>query len=189
MKTKKIASTLPLLAGIALGIVALSTPFLLANHYIFVEDTRYSADNYLFFFWGKYYTVSGEKMIQSAMTYYDLGDFPVYPMAAIIIALILGVISMFGGRGLILNVKGREVRLKLDINPIWLQTYSAALLILAYTYMNDAVMSLIILLQVNNYVVEFGPSMDFLLGSMVAIIISAVMTAIKFLKTKDVQPT
>lgn len=187
MKTKKVAAMMPLLAGIGLGIVSLSTPFLLANHYIWVETTRYSADNYLFFFWGKYYTVSGTNLIQSAMTYYDFGDFPIYPMIAIIIALILGTMSILGGRGLILNVKGREIKLKFDINPIWLQTYSAALLILAYVYMNDAVMTLIIALQMNNYVVEFGPSLDFLLGSLVAIGMSAVMTTVKLLKAKEVR--
>jgi len=181
VKTKKVGGV-PLLAGIGLGIVSLFTPFLLANHYVWVEKTRYSTDSYLFFFWGKYYTVSGTNLVQSAMTYYDFGDFPIYPMIAIIIALILEAVSILGGRGLILNIKGREVKLKFDINPIWLQIYSAALLILAYVYMNDAVMTLIIALQMNNYVVEFGPSLDFLLGSLVAIGVSVVMAAVKLLK-------
>lgn len=186
MKTRKVASSLPLLAGMGLSIVALAVPFLLANHYIFVETTRYSADNYLFFFWGKYYTVSGANMIQSQMMLYDQGDFPVYAMAFIIIGIILGAISLFGGRGLVLNIKGRELKLKLDTNPVWLQAIATVLILVSYLYMNRAIDILSNVLREDAYTVEYGPALDFLLGGIVAMAISTLMTARKFLKeSKD----
>lgn len=186
MKTKKVATVLPLLAGIGLGIVSLAVPFLLANHYIWAEGKRYSADNYLFFFWGKYYTVAGTKMIQSQMVMYDFGDFPTYAMIAVVIGLVLAAISFFGGRGLILNIKGRELKMTLDYNPIWLQIYSTGLLLIAYIYMNEAIKSILMpALQTNNYVIDYGPSFDFLLGSIIAMSLSVVMTTVKYLKTKN----
>ena len=186
MKTKKVASVLPLLTGIGLGIVSLAVPFLLANHYIWADGKRYSADNYLFFFWGKYYTVAGTKMIQSQTVMYDFGDFPVYAMVAVVIGLALAAIAFFGGRGLILNIKGRELKMKLDYNPIWLQIYSTGLLLIAYIYMNEATKSLIPVLEINNYTIDYGPSFDFLLGSIIAMVLSVVMTTVKYLKTKNI---
>jgi hypothetical protein len=186
MKTRKVAAMLPLLAGIGLGIAALAVPFLVANHYIMAEGKRYAADNLLFFFWGKYYTVAGANLIQSQIDVYDFGDFPIYAMAVIIIGLILAVVSMFGGRGVILNIKGRVLKLKLDTSPIWLQMFATILILLSYIYMNDATGILTTQLQMANYTVENGPSTDFLLGSIIALIISTTMTAVKFLKdTKD----
>jgi len=187
MKTKKVASSLPLLAGIGLGIVSLTVPFLLANHYIWAEGVRYSADNYLFFFWGKYYTVAGTNTIESRMITYDFGDFPMYAMVTIIIGLIMGLVSMFAGRGLILSLKGREVKLKLDTNPVWLQTAAVALVLASYLYMNEASKALTRGLEMANYVVEYGPSFDFLLGSLVAFVMSTLMTAAKFLKSEKSQ--
>lgn len=186
MKTKKVALVMPLLASIGFGIISLAVPFLLANHYIWAEGKKYSADNYLFFLWGKYYTVAGSKMIQSQMVMYDFGDYSIYAMIGIIIGLILATISIFGGRGLILNIKGREFKLKIDTNPIWLQIYAALLFAIAYVYMREGTRDLITALLINNYIVEYGPSLDFLLGSIVAIVISVSITAAKYLKTKDI---
>lgn len=186
MKTRKVASMLPLLAGIGLGIVAIATPFLIANHYIFAEGKMFTADNYLFFFWGKYYTVAGANLVQSQMITYDLGDFPIYAMIVTAIGLILAAVSMFGGRGVILSIKGRTLKLKLDTNPAWLQLFAVIFVTLSYFYMSNASDMLTKELQANNYVVENGPSSDFLLGSIVALTISAIMTAVKFLK-KDNQ--
>ena len=76
MKTKRVASMLPLLAGIGMGIAALASPFISANHYVMAEGKRFTADHLLFFFWGKYYTVAGANLIQSQMDTYDFGDFP-----------------------------------------------------------------------------------------------------------------
>lgn len=185
MKTKKVAAMLPLLAGIGLGIAALAGPFLVANHYVMSEGKRFVADNIIFFFWGKYYTVAGANLIQSQMVTYDFGDFPVYTMIVIIIGLILGAISMFGGRGVILNIKGREVKIKLDTNPVWLQMFATILITLSYIYINDASNVLIDALRRSNYAAEHGPSIDFLLGSVVALAISTVMTAVKFLKERN----
>ncbi len=182
MKTKRYGSILPLVAGIAFGIVALAVPFLLANHYIMVEGKRYSTDNYLFLYWARYYTVTGTNLIQSQMDTYDFGDFPVYAMIVIIIGLILAVISMFAGRGIILNIKGREIKIKLDINPLWLQMAAAVLVIVSHIYMTGATEVLATTLKMDNYVVENGPSMDFLLGSAIALAISTIMTTVKFLK-------
>lgn len=179
MKTRKVAAFLPLMASIGLGIVALAVPFLLANHYIFADGTRYSADNYLFFLWGKYYTVAGTKMIQSKMVMYSLGDFPMYAMAAVVIGLLFGVISMFAGRGVVLNIKGRTLKLKLDTNPVWLQIVSFAFLLAPYLYLNEASKALAYALIINNYVVESGPSIDFLLGSLIAMAITVAMTIAK----------
>lgn len=185
MKRKKVSAVMPLLAGIGLGIVSLALPFLLANHYIWAEGKRYSADNLLFFFWGKYYTVAGTKMIQSKMVMYDLGDYPIYAMITIAIGLVLAAISIFGGRGIILNIKGREVKFKFDTNPIWLQTYSVLLLIIAYIYMNNATEYLVNTLERDNYFVEYGPALDFLLGSLIAMVTSIVMTTVKYMRTKN----
>lgn len=176
MKTKKAAFSLPLIAGIVLGIATLATPFLLANHYLWVEGTRYSADNYLFFFWGKYYTVAGANLIQHQTVLYDLGDYPIYAMAAIVIALIFSTMSIFAGKGMILNVKGRQIALKFDVSPIWLQATSSALLVLSYIYMMVAGPELLDVLKLNNYVTETGPSLEILLGSIVAIILATIIT-------------
>lgn len=185
MKTRKVAAMLPLLAGIGLGIASLALPFLIGNHYVMSDGKRFTADNLLFFFWGKYYTVAGANLIQSQADMYDFGDFPVYAMAVIIIGLILAAVSMFGGRGIILNIKGRVLKLKLDTNPVWLQMFATILIFLSYVYMNNASEILTFQLQANNYAVEHGPSTDFLLGSIVALTISTVMTAVKFLKEKE----
>ncbi len=194
MKTKKVAFSLPLIVGIVLGIATLATPFLLANHYLWVEGTRYSADNYLFFFWGKYYTVAGANLIQHQTVLYDLGDYPIYAMATIIVALILGAMSFFAGRGVILNIKGRQVALKLDMSPIWLQVTSSVLLLLSYMYMMRGAPELLAVLQTNNYVTETGPSLEILLGSIIATMLATVITVRKSLidkkegnKEEDVQ--
>lgn len=179
MKTRKVAAFLPLMTSIGLGIVSLAVPFLLANHYIFADGTRYSADNYLFFLWGKYYTVAGAKLIQSKMVMYSLGDFPMYTMIVVIIGLLFGVLSMFAGRGIVLNIKGRMLKLKLDTNPVWLQITSFALLLASYLYLAEASKALAYALVVNNYVTEQGPSIDFLLGSILAMILTIVLTIAK----------
>ncbi len=182
MKTKRVASMLPLLAGIGMGIAALASPFLSANHYVFAEGKRYTADHLLFFFWGKYYTVAGANAIQSQMDTYDFGDFPLYTMAVIVLGLILGAVSMFGGRGIVMNVKGRILKLKLDINPLWLQLFATIFVVLSYIYMTDATRILSTALEMDRYVPEDGPAVEFLLGSSVALAISTIMTATKFLK-------
>jgi len=182
MKTKKAASMLPLLAGIGFGIIALASPFLLANHYVWAQGVRYSADNYLFFFWGKYYTVAGEKLIQSSTVLYDLGDFPVYAMGAVIIGMISGAVSLLGGRGLMFTIKGRTFKAKLDFNPILLQFSAFAFVLMSYLYMNNASKILVIALMKANYVVDYGPSFDFLLGSILMFSVSTIVTAVKFLK-------
>jgi len=185
MKTKRVASMMPLLASIGFGIITLATPFLLANHNIMVDNKSYSVDNYLFFFWAKYYTVTGVNMVQSQTSMYDFGDFPIYAMAAIVIGMVLEVASIFGGRGIILNIKGRLLKLKLDINPVWLQMFATIFIVLSYIYMTNATGILSTALQMDKYVPEDGPSLDFLLGSAIALAISTIMTATKFLKESN----
>lgn len=182
MKTRKIASSLPLLAGIALGIVSLTVPFLLAKHSIFTGENKYTVDNYLFFLWGKYYTVVGTKQIISQWVMYDFGDFPMYAMVSIIIGIIVGAMSLIVGRGVILNVKGRALKLKLDVNPLWFQMASIALLLFSFLYMNEAKNSLYYSLTSANYEIENGPYFEFLAGSIAAFVISAAMTGIRFVK-------
>jgi len=185
MKIK--ASMLPLITGIAMAIASLNMPWLTANHYRIIEGVRYSVDSYLFFFWGKYYTVTGSKLSQSYTTVYSLGDFPIYAMVAIAIAILLGAISFFGGRGTILNIKGRELKLRFSMNPIWLLASSSILLILSYIYMKEAAYQVIIPLEMNRYTVEYGPSLDFLLGSIVAFMVTTVMTAVSTIKMQSSQ--
>lgn len=185
MRMKIKATVLPQLVGIALGIVSMAVPWIIANHYRFVEGVRYSVDNYLFFLWGKYYTVTGSKVIQSRMILYDIGDFPLYAMIVIIIAIIIGTISLAPGRGLILNVKGRQLKLKVSANPIYLLATSTALLLFSYLYLRTSALALEVALVINNYYVEFGPSLDFLLGSVASFGIATIMTAIKYLKTDE----
>lgn len=182
MKTKRVASMMPLLASIGFGIITLATPFLLANHNIMVDNKSYSVDNYLFFFWAKYYTVTGVNMVQSQTSMYDFGDFPIYAMAAIIIGMVLEAASIFGGRGIILNIKGRELKIKLDTNPVYLQVFGLAMLVMSYIYLGRGSALLGLDLQFNNYVVENGPAVEFLFGSIIALSIATVMTAAKYLK-------
>lgn len=184
MRTKKVAASLPLLACVLLGIASLGAPFLMANHYIYVGDTRYSADNYLFFLWGKYYTVVGTQQISSSTVMYDLGDFPVYTMIMIAVALIIAVMSLFSGRGLILNIKGRVLRIRMDMNPLWFQGSAVALLLISYVYLGDGAKFLEARLLINNYEVQNGLSFDLLLGSLVSLVMSLFITALKFLKNK-----
>lgn len=185
MKTKTIASSLPLLAGIALGAAALFTPFLVANHWILTGTGRYNVDNYLFFFWGKYYTVTGANSIASMMIMYDMGDFPMYAMILIVLGIITGASSILAGRGVVLNIKGRVLKMKLDVNPVWLQAASVAMLLLSYLYMGIAVKGLDTMLLKGNYELTSGPALDFLAGSMFAFIMSMVLTGWKFLKEED----
>ena len=184
MKTKKVTASLPILACVLLGIASLGAPFLMANHYIYVGDTRYSVDNYLFFLWGKYYTVVGTQQISSSTVMYDLGDFPVYAMIMIAVALIAAVMSLFSGRGLVLNVKGRILKIRMDTNPLWFQSSAVALLLIAYVYLGDGAKFLETRLLSNNYEVQNGLSFDLLLGSLVSLVISSFMTGLKFLKDK-----
>lgn len=187
MKTKKIAASLPLIAGIILGVIGLTLPFAKADHWIFVETTRYNVDNYLFFFWGKLYTVTGAKAQMSKMILYDFGDFPVYVMITIALALIFAAASIFAGRGLVLNVKGREFKLKLDINPLWLQIPATLLIIFSIIYLDGATKDLARLLAANNYIMTGGPAIEFLLGSIVAMTIAAIMTAVRLLRDRKDQ--
>lgn len=187
MKTRKVAAFLPLLVSIGLGIVAIAVPFLLAKHFVNVEGTMYNVDNYLFFFWGKYYTVTGSNLIQSKMILYTLGDYPMYAMIAIVIGTLFAVLSMITGRGIVLGFKGRELKFKLNTNPIWLQFTSFSLLLAAYLYMKEANRLLVMALIVNNYTVEYGPAVEFLLGSMLAMALTMIMTLIKL--RKDSQKT
>lgn len=184
MKTKKIAASLPLMAGIILGVIGLTLPFAKADHWIFVETTKYNVDNYLFFFWGKYYTVTGSRAIMSKMVLYDFGDFPVYVMIAIALALVFAVASIFAGRGLVLNVKGREFKLKLDINPLWLQIPAALLIVFSIIYLDRATQMLARMLVANNYITTAGPAIDFLLGSVAALSIATIMTAMRLFKDR-----
>lgn len=182
MKTKRVASMMPLLASLGFGIIALVTPFLLANHFIVVDNKNYNVDNYLFFFYAKYYTVTGVNMVQSQTILYDFGDFPIYAMAAIIIGMILEVASIFGGRGIVLNIKGRELKIKLDTNPVYLQVFGLVMLTMSYIYLGRGSALLGLDLQLNHYVVENGPAIEFLFGSIIALCVSTVMTAAKYLK-------
>lgn len=184
MKTKKVAASLPLIAGIILGAIGLTMPFLRADHYIWVENVRNSVDNYLFFFWGKLYTVTGSKVAMSKTVLYDLGDFPIYAMVAIILALVFASVSIFAGRGLVLGIKGRELKLKLDINPVWFQIPAVILTVASLIYMNEGIKMLTPILETNNYIVERGVALDFLSGSIVALAVAIVMTAARFLKDK-----
>ncbi len=188
MKTKKITASLPLLACVLLGIASLGVPFLMANHYIYVGDTRYSTDNYLFFLWGKYLTVVGTQQISSATTMYDLGDFPVYAMILIIMAIAIASVSIFSGRGLILNIRGRVLKIRLDMNPLWFQVTGVALLLIAYVYLGDGAKMLEATLLRSNYEIQNGLSFDFLLGSLVSLVMSSFITGIKFLKDKGEKP-
>jgi MFS-type transporter involved in bile tolerance (Atg22 family) len=182
MKTRRVASMMPLLASIGFGIIALATPFLVANHYIMVDNKSYNVDNYLFFFYAKYYTVTGVNMIQSQTAVYDFGDFPIYSMAAIIIGMALEVASIFGGRGIVMNVKGRVLKMKLDTNPVYLQVFGLAMLIMSYIYLGRGSALLGLDLEFNNYVVENGPAVEFLFGSIIALSIATIMTGAKYLK-------
>ncbi len=185
MKTKKISISLPLLACIVLGITSLAMPFLVASHYVYLysgdtnSNTRYNVDNYIFFLWGKYYTVTGTQQILSQTVMYDLGDFPVYVMIMVTGALVLAVASVFCGRGLVVNVKGKILKLRMDVNPLWFQGSAIAFLFVSYVYLGYGVKMLDTWLLQNNYEVQNGLTQDLLSGSIVALAVTLIMTAIK----------
>lgn len=184
MKTKKVTASLPLLACVLLGIASLGAPFMMANHYIYVGDTRYSTDNYLFFLWGKYLTVVGTQQISSATVMYDLGDFPVYTMILIVMAITIASVSLFSGRGLILNIKGKVLKIRLDMNPMWFQMTGLTLLIVAYVYLGEGAKVLEASLLRSNYEIQNGISFDFMLGSLISLVMCSFITGIKLLKDK-----
>lgn len=190
MKNRKLSVSLPLLACIILGLSALGAPFLIANHYVSVyasgpnSNIRYNVDNYVFFLWGKYYTVTGTQQILSQIVTYDLGDFPLYTMILIIVSLVLAAFSIFCGRGLVVNVKGKVLKLRIDVNPLWFQAPAFVLLLVSYVYLGDGTKMLDIWLLKNNYEVQNGMVLDLLSGSIIALAITLVMTAIK-LKKED----
>lgn len=141
-------------------------------------------DNVAYFLWGHQYTVSGPKVSQSQFVAYNWEDFPFYSMILVIIAIIIGVLSLAHGRGTNMVIKGREIKLKVSTNPLVLLTISAILISIAAIYLYFAANATVIpLLKEYNYnIVEYGYGLKFMVVSVVAFLISIVMTLFDYRK-------
>lgn len=176
------ASALTLIVGIALAIVSLSMPWMVANHYVDVGGKKEVADNYVFYLWGQRYTVIGTKLIQSVTDLYDYRDFPFYSMAAVVIAIALGAFTFLANRGTIINIRGKVIKLKATFNPIIPLAIASMLLLFAWWYVQDSSLIVVEGLKLKAYVIEQGPSLDFLILSFIAYLVTIVTTGLKTIK-------
>lgn len=158
------------------------TPWMTAIHSQTMPDNQtYGVDNIAFYLWGHQYTVVG-KTIQSAFKPYDWRDFPFYSMWAIIIAVICGVLAIIVSRSAIITIKGKEIRLNRNINPLILLMMSTFLTAFAVIYLYTAAEKTIVpTLQSNNYIAEYSYGIKFMAVSVVAFLTSVVMTYINSL--------
>lgn len=186
MKIK--VSVLPLVVGMALAAISTSIPWLTANHYQELFGKKEVVDNYVYFLWGHIYKVIGTKQMLSTTTIYDYRDFPFIAMIFIAIALLLGIVSLFGGRGAVLNIRGKELKWSSKMNPGYFTLIGSAILLLAWYYMQTAPKQhLLQILEGRQYVPEFGPSLDYMLGASIAYAVATFMTFYKTNKNEAIK--
>lgn len=186
MKVK--APVLPLLAGIALGIVSLTMPWLVARKYQEALGQTVITERYMYFLWGHSYTVFGkEGVTQTFNTNYIQNifqgiDFPLISMLLILVSVILGLVSFLGGRGTVINLRSKQVMIKPFQNPIPVLAVSTILPLLAWYYLQmgaPVVMNLHSGFEILN-----GPANEFMLGSFIAF---GLTTLITLKRTRDEQ--
>jgi hypothetical protein len=200
MNTK--AALFPTIFAIAMAIAGLGipipgttggTPWLTAIHSQTMPDGQIvNVDNVAFFLWGHQYTVVG-KTIQNTFTRYDKKDFPFYSMIVIILAIIVGILSIIVSRGLNTEIRGKEIKIKVpkdigttfmgrDIRigtPMFLLTIATVLMAAGTIYLDYSARTTIIpLLQENNYVVQTGYGFQFMQIGVVGFVMAVIMTRI-----------
>lgn len=178
MKIK--APVLPLLLGVILGIVSLTMPWLVARRYQDAVGQTVIVERYMYYLWGHSYTVYGkEDVIQTFYSYYLQNifqgiDFPVIAMGLILISIVLGLVSFLGGRGTIISMRSKQIRIKPFQNPLFALMISAILPLLAWVYLLSG-MTVIKELHPAFEIIK-GPANDFMLGSFIAYLLTAAIT-------------
>lgn len=200
MNTK--AALFPTIFAIAMAIAGLGipipgttggTPWLTAIHSQTMPDGQVvNVDNVAFFLWGHQYTVVG-KIIQNTFTRYDQRDFPFYSMIAIILAIIVGILSIIVSRELNTEIRGKEIKIKVpkdigttfmgrDIRigtPMLLLVIATVLMAAGTIYLDFSARTTIIpLLRENNYIVQTGYGLQFMQIGVVGFVIAVIMTRI-----------
>jgi preprotein translocase subunit Sss1 len=161
------------------------TPWLTAIHQQTMPDGQVAdVDNIAYFLWGHQYTVAGPKAVQSQFVAYNWEDFPFYSMITVIVAIIIGALSLTPGRGTNIVIRGREIKLKVSTNPLTLLAISASLISIAaiYLYSSANVAVLPVLAEYNYNIVEYGYGIKFMVVSVVGFLISIVMTHLDYKK-------
>lgn len=190
MNTTIKAALFPTIFAIAMAIASIGipipgtmsgTPWLTAYNEQLISATNQTVkvDNMAFFLWGLQDTVVG-KTIQSTFVPYDpLGDFPMFSMYAIIIAIIIGVLAIISNRIPGVTIKGRDIKLNIHYDPMMLLTIAMMLMIVATVYLNYASsVTVIPALENSNYKVSTGIGFQFMGISAVGFLIAIVMTHI-----------
>lgn len=178
MKVK--APVLPLTIGIVLGAISLTMPWLAARKYQEALGQTVVVERYLYFLWGHSFTVYGkEDFTQTFYTNYIQNifngiDFPVISMLLIIISIVLGLVSFLGGRGTIINLRSRQIRIKPFQNPVLVLIVSALLPLAAWYYLQLG--ATIVKGLHSNYEITNGPANEFMLGSFIAFALTALIT-------------
>lgn len=157
------------------------TPWLTAYHEQMINATNQltKVDSYAYFLWGFQNTVVG-KTIQSNIVPYDpLGDFPMFSMYAIIIAIIIGVLAIISNRIPSITIKGRDIKTNISFSPMMLLTISAMLMTVATVYLYYSSNATIIpALENSDYKVSTGIGFQFMGIGIVGFLIAIVMTYI-----------
>lgn len=164
------------------------TPWAMASHTQLINATSeyVKVDNIAYFLWGFQYTVVGKTIQSKFIPYYPLEDFPMFSMYAIIIAIISGIMAIVLSKKAKIIIRGREIKFNPNINPLTLLITSTFLMIFAALYLYFAANSTIIPdLRSNNYDVEYSYGFKFMGVSVVAFLVSAIMTYTSSLSQKD----
>lgn len=190
MNTKVKAALFPTIFAIAMAIASIGipipgtmsgTPWLTAYHEQMINATGQvtKVDSYAYFLWGFQNTVVG-KTIQSKFVPYDpLGDFPIFSMYIIIIAIIIGVLAIISNRMPSITIKGRDIKTDIGLSPMMLLTMSAMLITVAIVYLHYASSATVIpALENSNYKVSTGIGFQFMGISIVGFLIAIAMTYI-----------
>lgn len=178
MKIK--APVLPLLLGVVLGIVSLTMPWLVARRYQDALGQTVVVERYMYYLWGHSYTVYGkEDVIQTIYSNYLQNifqgiDFPLISLILILISIVLGLVSLLGGRGTIITIRSKQIRIKPFGNPLFALLISAILPLLAWAYLQS---STSVVMEIHPaFEIIHGPASDFMLGSFVAYLLTAAIT-------------
>lgn len=169
------------------------TPWLTAVHQQTMPDGQIvNVDNIAFFLWGHQYTVIG-KIVQSSFTTYDQRDFPFYSMIFIILAILMGVLSIMANMDINTIVRGKEVKIKFpkevktklfDRNikigtPVLLLIVATILMAIGTVYLDySARVTIIPLLQGNHYITETGFGFQFMEIGVIGFVAAMIMTGI-----------
>lgn len=153
------------------------TPWLTAVHQQTMPDGQIvNVDNIAFFLWGHQYTVVG-KIVQSSFTTYDQRDFPFYSMLMIILAIVLGILSIAANADINTVIRGKDIRIKFPKevkmklfnrnikigSPLLLLIVATIFMAIGTVYLDySARVTIIPLLQGNRYIIGTGFGFQFM---------------------------